>query len=182
MSNWYNSIYKGFIITGVIAFIIGFFTQGEISISAYIAGYSVLVLAIIMLLIILINNILRVNQGQSSFESFFSIIMSTGPFLLMLGVIGFTLYLIITYKNNIISGHLSPGYASFSNINAILILIQLYIVYLNISSDKFESTGKISPVTSSVIYLLGVLEGICSIILLTILKYFTTDGFRLLKI
>jgi hypothetical protein len=182
MSNWYSGIYKAFLMAGVISFIIGFFSQGEVSIGAYIAGYSVLVLAIIMILIILINNILRLTQGESSFGTILTIMLTTGPFLLMLGVIAFTLYLIITYKNNIISGHLSPGYSSFSNINVILLFIQLYIVYVNISSEKFESTGKIPSLTSSILYLLGVLEGICSIILLTILKYFTTDGFRVLKI
>ena len=182
MSDWYNGIYKGFIMASVIAFVIGFFSQGEVSLGAYISGYSVLILAIIMILIILINNIMRVLKSPSTFEVIFSIIMTTGPFLLMLGIIGFILYLMITYKSNIISGHLSPGYHSFSNITVTLILIQLYIVYTNIATDKFETTGKLSPVVSSIIYLLGVLTGISSIILLTILKYFTTDGFQLLKI
>jgi hypothetical protein len=50
-------------------------------------------------------------------------------------------------------------------------------VYKNILNDTFEKTGKISPVTSSIIYLFGVLTAICSIILFIILKYFTTDGF-----
>jgi len=182
MSSWYNGIYKGFIIAGVIAFIIGFFSQGEVSLGAYIAGYSVLILAITMILIILINNIFRVTKDQSTLKLILSIILTTGPFLLMLGVIGFILYLMITYKNNIISGHVSSGYNSFSNIVSLLLFIQLYIVYTNISTQSFESTGKISPLTSSIIYLLCVLSGICSVILFTILKYFTTDGFELLKI
>ena len=100
----------------------------------------------------------------------------------MLGVIAFILYLMITYKNNIITEHVSHSYHSFSNISVILILIQLYIVYINISNDTFEKTGKISPVTSSIIYLFGVLTAICSIILFIILKYFTTDGFTSLNI
>jgi preprotein translocase subunit Sss1 len=182
MSNWYNGIYKGFIMASVIAFVIGFFSQGEVSLGAYISGYSVLILAIMMILIILINNMMRVLKSPSTFEMIFSIIMTTGPFLLMLGIIGFILYLMINYKNNIISGHLSPSYHSFSNITIILLLIQLYIVYTNIDTDKFETTGKLSPVVSSIIYLLGVLTGISSIILFTILNYFTTDGFRVLKI
>jgi hypothetical protein len=57
-------------------------------------------------------------------------------------------------------------------------LFQLYIVYLNISSQKFEQTGKITKVTASLIYLLGVLGTITSIIMYTMLRYFTTDGFR----
>jgi hypothetical protein len=182
MSNWYNGIYKGFIIAGVISFIIAFFSQGEVSLGAYIAGYAVLILAIIMILIILLNNIFRVTKDESTLKLILSIILTTGPFLLMLGVIGFILYLMITYKNNIIAGHVSSGYNSFSNIVSLLLFIQLYIVYTNISTESFESTGKISPLTSSIIYLLSVLSGICSVILFTILKYFTTDGFTVLKI
>jgi hypothetical protein len=182
MSNWYNGIYKGFIIAGVISFIIAFFSQGEVSLGAYIAGYAVLILAIIMILIILLNNIFRVTKDESTLKLILSIILTTGPFLLMLGVIGFILYLMITYKNNIIAGHVSSGYNSFSNIVSLLLFIQLYIVYTNISTETFESTGKISPLTSSIIYLLSVLSGICSVILFTILKYFTTDGFTVLKI
>ena len=84
----------------------------------------------------------------------------------------------ITYKNNIINGRVSKGYYSFSNISVLLLFIQLYIVYTNITTDKFETTGKISKVTSSIIYLLSVLSGICAVILFTILKYYTTDGFQ----
>jgi hypothetical protein len=95
----------------------------------------------------------------------------------MLAIIGFILYLIIFYKQPITEGHVSKSYYTFSNINIILLLLQIYLVYLNIDTDKFETTGKISKVTSSLLYLLGVLTGICSIILFTILKYFRTDGF-----
>ena len=52
------------------------------------------------------------------------------------------------------------------------------MVYTNINTEKFENTGKMSKVTSGIIYLLGVITTICSIILYTILKYFSTDGFR----
>ena len=177
MKDWYAGIYKGFIIAGIVSFIIGFFTQGNVSLGAYISGYSVLVLGIMMLLLILFNNILKITQGQSTFQILYTIVMSTGPFILMLGVIAFILYLMINYKNNIIDGKISPGYYTFNNIATFLLLIHLYIVYTNISTDKFETTGKISKVSSSIIYLLGVLEVICSVIMLTILKYFTTDGF-----
>ena len=95
----------------------------------------------------------------------------------MLGVIAFILYLMINYKSIILEDRVANGYHSFSNINVILILIQLYIVYTNITSDSFEKTGKMSKVTSSMVYLLGVLSAITSIILYTILTYFTTDGF-----
>ena len=177
MKDWYSAVYKGFILAGYISFIIGFFSEGKISLGAYIAGYSVLILAIMMILTILFNNILRVTQGLSTFKIIGAILLTTGPFLLMLAVIGFILYLMISYKDSIIEKHISSNYYSFSNISIILLLIQLYIVYKNISTERFEATGKISKVTSSIIYLLSVLSGICSIIIYTILRYFKTDGF-----
>ena len=178
MKDWYASIYKGFIIAGLVAFIIGIFTQGKTSLGAYISGYSVLTLGVMMILLILFNNILQMSQGSSTLNLLYTILLTTGPFLLMLGVIAFILYLMITYKNNIINERVSQSYYSFSNISVLLLLIQLYIVYINITTDKFETTGKMSKVTSSIIYLLSVLGGISAIILFTILKYYTTDGFQ----
>ncbi len=125
---------------------------------------------------------MKITEGQSILQILYTIFLTAGPFLLMLGIIAFVLYLMISYKSIILDNHVSNGYNSFSNINIILILIQLYIVYTNITSENFEKTGKMSKVTSSIVYLLGILSAISSIILYTILKYFTTDGFTVLKI
>jgi hypothetical protein len=177
MKDWYSSIYKAFIISAVISFIIGFFSEGIVSLGAYIAGYSVLILSIMMILLILFNNIMKITEGQSIITTLYTILLTAGPFLLIMGVIAFILYLMITYKSIILDNHVSNGYHSFSNITVILILIQLYIVYTNISKDSFEKSGNISKVSSSMIYLFCILSAICSVILFTILKYFTTDGF-----
>ena len=181
MSGWYSSIYKAFIISAIISFVIGFFSEGKVSLGAYVAGYSVLILGIMMILLILFNSIMKITEGQSILQILYTILLTTGPFLLMLGVIAFILYLMIKYKSIILDNHVSGGYNSFSNITVILILIQLYIVYTNISSDSFETSGKMSKVTSSMIYLLGVLSAITTTFLYTNLKYFTTDGFSILN-
>jgi uncharacterized membrane protein len=178
MKNWYSTVYNACIYASIIAFIIGFFTDSKTSLGAYIAGYSVLTLGIMMILIILFTNILRVSSNGSSLQIMYSILMTSGPFLLILAVISFVLYLLIKYKDNINAGHIAPSYNSFSNIIVLLLLIQVYLVYNNINTDQFESSGKISKVTTSIVYLLGTLTGICSIILYTILKYYSTDGFR----
>jgi uncharacterized membrane protein len=96
----------------------------------------------------------------------------------MLGVISFILYLIINYKTIIIENHVSKSYYTFSNIAIVLFLIQIYFVYTNIDSEKFVNTGQMSKITSSLIYLIGVLTLACSLILFTVLKYYTTDGFK----
>jgi hypothetical protein len=178
MTSWYSSIYKACIFASIISFIIGFFAQSQISLGAYLAGYSVLILAIMMILIILFNNVLKTTVNGSTSQILYAILMTAGPFILILGVIAFVLYLLITYYNRILDGQVASGYNSFSNIIVMLLLLQVYLVYKNISTDNFETSGKISKVTSSIIYLLGVLTTICSINLYIILKYYTTDGFK----
>jgi hypothetical protein len=97
MKDLYSSVYKACIFASVVAFIIGFFTESQLALGAYIAGYSVLTLGIMMILIILFNNVLRFSSNASSFQILYSILMSSGPFLLMLAVISFVLYLLINY-------------------------------------------------------------------------------------
>jgi hypothetical protein len=181
MKDWYAGVYKALIMASVISFIISFFSTGDVAYGAILAGYSVLILGVMMILLILFDNTLRVTQNDTTFQIIYALIMASGPFLLMLGVIGFIMYLIIYYQKIINEGHVSQSYYTFSKIAIVLILVQIYIVYTNISTDRFESTGKISKVTSSLIYLLGVLTTICSLILFTVLRYFTTDGFALIK-
>ena len=177
MENWYTSVYKGFIVAGLVSFIVGFFTQGSTSLNSYIAGYSILILAIAMMLIIIFNNILKVTEGSSILQTLSSILMSSGPFLLMLAVISTILYLIVKYKSNIVENRVSSGYYSFSNISALLIFIQLYMVYTTVFTDKFQTTGRLDKVASSIVYLLGVLSSMSVAVLYIILKYYTTDGF-----
>ena len=57
MKDWYSGMYKGLILAGIIAFIIGSFSSGSVSMDAYIAGYSALILGIMLILIILIYGI-----------------------------------------------------------------------------------------------------------------------------
>jgi len=181
MVNWYSSVYKACILASLVSFIIGFFTQDKISLGAYIAGYSVLTFGIMMILIVLFNSILKTSGNSSTTQILYSILMTSGPFLLILGVIAFVLYLLITYYNIIVEGNLSSSYNSFSNIIVMLLLLQVYLVYTNIDNESFESSGKISKVTSSIMYLLGVLTTICSMNLYIILKYYTTDGFQIIN-
>ena len=177
MNDLYSSIYKAFIYAGMIAFIIGFFTDYKTSLGAYITGYSVFILAVLMILIILFSNILKVSTNDSNFKFIYTVLFISGPFLLILCIISFILYLLINYKDNISQGNVAPSYYSFTNIIIMLLFIQFYLVYTNINTEKFIITSKMPKITSSILYLLGVITSVCSIILYTILKYYSTDGF-----
>lgn len=176
MNNLYSAIYNALIYAGLIAFLIGFFTSKQISIGSYIAGYSVFILALLMILIIMFSN---ENLNLSTISGIFTIINNSGPFLLLLGIIGFMLYLLIYYYTNIINGHVSNGYYTFNNIILLLLFIQFYIIQGEINSSKFDNAGKLPKITNYILYLLSVICVMVTIIINIILKYYSTDGFSL---
>ena len=75
MSSWYSSIYKAFIISAIISFVIGFFSEGNVSLGSYITGYSVLILGIMMILLILFNSIMKITEGQTILQIFYTILL-----------------------------------------------------------------------------------------------------------
>lgn len=100
----------------------------------------------------------------------------------MLGVASFILYMMIYPKYNvaIVDERVSSGYYIFSSISLLLLFVQLGIIYSNISTVKFETDGTIPKVQLAVVLLLGVLSAISSSVVYIILKYYRTDGFRLI--
>ena len=179
MNKTYSIIYIGLIIASIISLLIGIFSNGKTSMGAYIAGYAALILGLMLILIFLFNNLLSnpINSQGPALHIIKTLVSSTGPFLLMLCVIGFNLYLLITYKDSIIEGRVSKGYTTFSGVNILLLFSELYLVFKYISTPNFETTGKISKFQSSILYLLTLLLIMSSIITFVILKYFKTDGF-----
>ena len=179
---WYSGIYKAFIISSIVSFLISIFSTGKTAYNSLISGYSSLTLGLMMILTIVITKIMKLNSGSTTKELLLTILMSLGPFLLMMFIIGFILYLIIVYKDPILENHVSNSYYTFSNITIILLLMQIFIVYSKILDTKeFEESGKISKILSSLLYLLGVLSLYSTMIIYIILKYFITDGFQGLK-
>lgn len=176
-NNWYSPIYKACIVASMITFIIGFFTPLSISIGAYITGYSVLTLGIMMILVVLFYNVLKESKEGYAFSNIGEILITSGPFLLILGTIAFVLHLLLNYKDIITSGHVAPGFKLYSNIIVLIVLVQNFLIYRNIEAVSFESNGKLSSVTNSLLYLIGIISLICAIMLYRILKYFSTDGF-----
>ena len=181
MNNWYSTIYKAFILAGVISFILGFFVHQKSSLSAYMAGYSVLVLAILMILIVLFNKILINSGNETTYQTMYSILTITTPLILLLGVMTFILYLLVSYQTNILHGKTPSGYNLYSNIIVCLLLLQIFLLYKNLGDEAFETTGKLPKVTSSVILFIGTITTICSIMLYRILNYYSTDGFTVLS-
>lgn len=180
MGSLYTSVYKGFIIASAISFLLYFFTTGTTSFGALLAGYSVLSLGILLILIFLLNSITKISN-QSTMQILYSSVIISLPFLLLLAILGIMLYLIIINKSRIIDRQIAENFYSFNNIIVMLILLQVYIIYKNIDTEKFETTNRLSKLTASLCNLISVLAGICTLIIFVILTYYKTDGFGTLS-
>jgi hypothetical protein len=180
---WDVYLWKSTITATVITFIIYMFTTGVNSLNASIAGYSLLIITILGIMIQLIRKPITNQEGTSTFKMIMNILMLTGPFFIVLAIIGFMLYLLIRYKNPIINNRVSQSFNTFSNITIFLIFIQVYFIYSEVMCDGpvCGDTGKIGKVSNSVLFLLSLLTMISTGIVYIILVYYRTDGFQVLK-
>ena len=176
MKPWYESVYKGFLVAAIWVFIFSFGFTGETNFNAMIAGYSLLIISISMIIIVLLYNVAKLNETLTPGQAVFNVFMHSGPYFLMLLVICIILYIVISYKSEIISGHVSNGYFSFSNISLVLFITQIYILYKAMETPKFQNEQKLPRVVSGVIYFLDIVQALCATIIFIILKYYTTDG------
>lgn len=174
--HWYRSVYKGFLISSVLVFLMSFGFTGETNFNATVTGYGLLIISISLIMIVIVYGVAKNTQSISAGGAILNVLANVGPFICMLFMLCVIFSILITYKNEIISENVSTGFSSFSNISLALFMVQLYIVYNAFDTDKFKTTGKIPRITSGLVYLLDILEGVCAIIMFTILKYFTTDG------
>jgi hypothetical protein len=176
--NWYTIIYSSLLLVSVILYIVSFFISGTSKLGCLITAYSTIAVGILMILGFTLNNVSKIAglTHPSNWEYFKIVLSNTGPFIISLGIIFYTLYLLIVYQNRISNNHVTTEYSTFSSISIILTLTKLYLFYKGINSKIFLSTGKMSKISYSIMYLIGILNLICVLIMGTILKYFTTDG------
>jgi hypothetical protein len=178
-SEYQSSIYKAFINASIIAFLLGLFSTGSVSINCYQAGYITLGLALMLILIKIINNI-QTKKGDDS-VSIGTIMLNIIPFVMILLIISSLLYFNTIYRDIIIEERISSGFNIFSNVVIILLIIQTYVISTAISSKSFNEKG-VSKVTSCILLLLALLAGISTNIIRVILKFFTTDGFDIFRV
>ena len=148
------------IAVGTITVLISFFTgpYNKGSVIGSMVGYSVITIALLFLVAI---------QANKNNTGLLSILLSAGPFLLIVATTIYLLYLLGNYFNEIVAGRVSKSYATFINLYLLMILVQLFVYFKNPKDTK---------TTKMLLYLLGVFNSIVVITLGVILAYFSTDG------
>jgi hypothetical protein len=163
------AMYFIFVSSAILCFIIHFVTSGLTAYGSLIAGYSVLFIAIIMLLVSVFSEMEDIDYiNDNDYLIKYLNIFGFGIYMLMMfGTIGLKLYSLSVYKNRIISNE--KYYFNFNIILFCLIFIQCIFIINNFYN--------ISGIILSLLCLFGSITTITAILEFTTLSYFHADGF-----
>jgi len=163
------AMYFIFVSSAILCFIIHFVTSGLTAYGSLIAGYSVLFIAIVMLLVSVFSEMEDIdNINDNDYLIKYLNIFGFGIYMLMMfGTIGLKLYSLSVYKERIISNE--KYYFNFNIILFCLIFIQCIFIINNFYN--------IYGIILSLLCLFGSITAITAILEFTTLTYFHADGF-----
>lgn len=172
-NKWYTIIYNSLLVVGVIIIFCTMGSNSASNLTGTIIGYSFIVTGTLLLIGYLLNNM---NAITGSNFSLISSLITIGPFVLLIGILIYMIYLLSYYFSQITAGHISSGYYTFMRIFIILLMVEFYVFYNGTQDKAFKSTGTIGKITGMILYLLELVSIVTAITLGIVLKYFSTDG------
>ena len=172
-NKWYTIIYNSLLVVGVIIIFCTMGSNSASNLTGTIIGYSFIVTGILLLIGYLLNNM---NSISGSSFSLISSLITVGPFVLLIGILTYMIYLLSYYFSQITAGHISSGYYTFMNIFIVLLMIEFYVFYNGTQDKVFKTTGTVGKITGMILYLLELVSIVTAITLGIVLKYFSTDG------
>ena len=172
-NKWYTIIYNSLLVVGVIIIFCTMGSNSASNLTGTIIGYSFIVTGTLLLIGYLLNNM---NSISGSSFSLISSLITVGPFVLLIGILTYMIYLLSYYFSKITAGHISSGYYTFMNIFIVLLMIEFYVFYNGTQDKVFKTTGTVGKITGMILYLLELVSIVTAITLGIVLKYFSTDG------
>jgi hypothetical protein len=156
---WYSNLYKISIFIGILLYVAQLFMTGSNKTNALIAGHANVSLGLFLLIILL------ANQGASNY-----LIASIG---LLGSLIAQLIWMTSVKYERISNGHVSSGFHTFNVISITLILLELFVMYMD---QQLEERFNVSLKTLSMMTFISLLIGTSNWILYTILYSYITDG------
>jgi hypothetical protein len=165
--NLNNAIYSITIASFIVILIITLFnTYNSNSMIALIVSYGSIVASLILLFGILYN---RLDKTTTLFNK----ILTLFPLVIIICILLFIIYFLVSYFEQIVNNRISDYYYSFSLLSNIFLLTQIFLLY---NSIGFETSKYITNKTFSILTLLGTINFIIILTLGIILKFYSTDG------
>jgi hypothetical protein len=180
MLNWYNILYLLFAVISALLFAVGilFNILSKFDIITYhssyltmeLIGYIVLGLFTLMVIFGSLYKMIALNNG------IFAHLFNIAPLFVMLAVIVYNIYLFVLYRSYIVKGRVVSNYFWYDSFMLFIMISQIYIICTNVFNNMFQTTGKMTNISSSVFYLTALFSIIIAGNLFIILNYFKTDG------
>jgi hypothetical protein len=170
ITNWYSVIYNAFLFVGVVIVTITLFISSSSALTGTMFGYTFIAVGLFLFLGYLMKNMSSAKAGL------LSILITLAPFILLLGILFYMVYLISAHFDRIASEQVSPSYYLFSKLFAIMLVVQLAIILHGTETQQFKQTRTLGKVTNLMLFLTELINGVIAIVIGIILKYFSTDG------
>ena len=180
MLNWYTILYLLFAVISALLFSVGILfnilskfgliTYDSSYLTMELIGYIVLGLFILMVIFGSLYKMIALNNG------IFAHLFNIAPLFLMLAVIIYNIYLFVLYRSYIVKGRVVSNYFLYDSFMLFIMISQIYIICTNLFNNMFQTTGKMTNISSSVFYLTTLFSIIIAGNLFIILNYFKTDG------
>jgi hypothetical protein len=163
-----SNISYALLVAGFIIVIVTTGITNKNSLAALISGYSTLLVSLLF--------ILWLNWINMENIPLFSLIKNIFPFLTIITLVILLITFLSIYFDRISSNHVSSYYYTFSNMSTIFLIIQMIILFRELSTKTFEMTKTISPKIFSILMLLTTINAIIIGTLGIILKFYITQG------
>lgn len=151
--------------------------------TASIWGYGIIIISLIGMLFVTFSLATKEKMNQSAFELFKNILTSSMPVLFIIMLVLWSIFINITYKEQINKGSVSKDYTTFGYVSTALLVIQLMTIFKylrdtisinNSSESKYKNI--LSESLISISYLIGTFNLIIIGFMQVILDYLSTDG------
>ncbi len=178
-NNWFQVLTRSMFYTGTIMLLFPLFINVSNPTTVLIITYSLLTLCLGMVTTSMYNRMsLKLSEltdvGVMTYLQY--LLKMMGPVLIILGILIYSLYLFIRYRDIINDGNTSKQYYTFSKVSIAFVIIHFILLFNGFSSDYFKEKGALEAIYSSSIYLTGVINAYLVIIMGYILMSYTTDG------
>jgi hypothetical protein len=167
----YNRVNYGLIFAAVFSLGLILVSMGktdEGSVKAFRLGYIV---AFIMLLFKAMISCSRIKIDPNDNSKFSKIIQIVFPFVPILSIIFMIMMILFRHYDKITQGQVSDYYTSFINLASVLIILQISLIFKEITATNLYLPKKMA----SIIRLLGLLSLLSVITVHIVLKYYVTD-------
>jgi hypothetical protein len=166
--DWYSILYNSLLIVGIIIALFTSWFNSPSSVTGSIIGYTFIITGTLLMTGFMMSNMKN--------SSVIANIITVGPFLVLIGILIYMVYLLSYYYSQITQGHISDSYYNFMNMFIVLLVVEFYWFFNGIKEKNFKLTGEMNKVTGMTIYLMELFSIIIVATLGIILKYFSTDG------